>query len=301
MSPLHTLLAVLVAVLWGFTFVAIKVGLGEFPPLLFAALRFVVIAFPAIFFVPRKGMPWPWILTIGLIMGVFQFGFLYIGMANGMPSGLSSLVVQAQALFTLLFSTAVLRDIPRRQQWLGVGVALAGMGAIALDRGGSAQLLGLLLVLGSSVSWAIGNICIKLAGIRNGFRLLVWIAIVPPLPLFGLSAIFESGQWDAIQSLTWLGIGTILYTGLVSSLCCFGLWAYLVQHYSPNRVAPFSLLVPIFGLAFSALLLGDTLSRLEIIGSGLVFGGLCLTVLTPAKPPTTQDPPQKLPTDTTIR
>ncbi|MBE7383269.1 MAG: EamA family transporter [Leptolyngbya sp. SIO1E4] len=285
MSRLHTLLAVLATVLWGFTFVAIKVGLGEFPPLLFAALRFVVIAFPAILFVPRAGMPWRWIFGVGWVMGVFQFSFLYIGMVNGMPAGLSSLVVQAQALFTLLLSTWVLQDMPRRQQWLGVGLALSGMGAIALARGGTAQLLGLLLVLGSSLSWAVGNICIKLAKIGNGFRLVVWMAIVPPLPLLGLSALFESGQWAAIRSLTPLGVGTIFYTGLVSSLLCFGLWAYLVQHYSPNRVAPFSLLVPIFGMAFSVLLLGDSLSRLEIIGSALVFAGLCLTILTPNSDP----------------
>ena len=146
----------------------------------------------------------------------------------------------------------------------------------------------------------MGNICIKLAGISNGFRLLIWLAIVPPLPLLGLSAIFESGQWAALQSLTLLGMGTILYTGLVSSLFCFGLWAYLVQHYSPNRVAPFSLLVPIFGLAFAVLLLGDTLSRWEIMGSGLVFAGLCLTVLIPTKQATTtQGAPEKVATDTT--
>ncbi|MEO1093326.1 MAG: EamA family transporter [Cyanobacteria bacterium J06638_28] len=283
MSPFHTMLALGAAVLWGFAFVTIKVGLGTFPPLLFAALRFLVIAFPAVLFVPRRGMSWRWIVAVGLLMGVFQFGFLYIGMVNGMPAGLSSLVVQSQALFTLLLSTVVLQDMPRRQQWLGVGVAMAGMATIALDRGGNTQLLGLLLVLGSSLSWAMGNICIKRAKIRNGFRLLVWMALIPPLPLMGLSALFESGQWLALRSLDPLGIGTILYTGLISSLFCFGLWAYLVQHYSPNQVAPFSLLVPIFGMLFAALLLGDTLSYVEILGSGLVFIGLCLTILTPQR------------------
>ena len=283
MSRLHTLMAIVATLLWGFTFVAIKVGLGEFPPLLFAALRFLVVAFPAVLFVPRHGIAWYWIIAVGLTMGTFQFGLLYVGMEQGMPSGLSSLVIQSQALFTLLFSTWILRDMPQRQQWLGVGLALAGMLTIALDRGGSSPLLGLLLVMGAAASWAVGNICIKLAKVTNGFRLFVWMAIVPPLPLLGLSALFESGQWMALRSLTPLGLGTILYTGLISSLLCFGFWAYLVQHYSPNRVAPFSLLVPVFGLAFSVLLLGDHLSALEIIGSVLVFAGLCCTVLTPIK------------------
>ncbi|MDB9529531.1 EamA family transporter [Oscillatoria sp. CS-180] len=283
MNPLHTLLAVLVTVLWGFTFVAIKVGLGEFPPLLFAALRFAVVAFPAVLFIPREGIPWRWIVWVGLSMGAFQYGFLYVGMESGMPTGLSSLVIQSQALFTLLFSTVILRDVPQRQQWFGVGLALAGMVAIALTRGGQSPLLSLILVLGAAASWATGNICIKLSKITNGFRLFVWMAVVPPLPLLILSVIFESGQVAALRSLTPLGIGTILYTGLISSLLCFGFWAYLIQRYSPNRVAPFSLLVPVFGLAFSAMLLGDRLNYLEILGSSLVFVGLCCTVLTPAK------------------
>lgn len=283
MSLLHTLLAVFGAMLWGFNFVAIKVGLGEFPPLLFAALRFGVVAFPAILFVPRAGMAWRWIIAVGLAMGVCQFGSLYVGMARGMPASLSSLVVQSQALFTLVFSTWWLRDVPRRQQWVGVGLALAGMGAIAWTRTSPTSLAGLLLVVGSAASWAIGNICIKLAQIDNGFRLLVWMALVPPLPLLGLSALFESGQWAAMRSLTPLGISTILYTGLISSLLCFGFWAYLVQHYSPNRVAPFSLLVPIFGMGFSVGLLGDSLSQLEIMGSIFVFLGLCCTILTPSR------------------
>ncbi|WP_008316509.1 EamA family transporter [Leptolyngbya sp. PCC 6406] len=279
MIPIHLLIAVLVAVLWGFNFVAIQVGLGSFPPLLFAALRFVVIAFPAIFFVPRRGIPWRWIVAVGLTMGVFQFGLLYIGMANGMPPGLSSLLVQSQALFTLLLSTVILRDVPRRQQWVGVGIALVGMVAIAFARGGQAQILGLLLVLGSSLSWALGNICLKLAKVGSSFRFWVWMALVPPLPLLTLSALFESGQGDALRHLTLLGAGTILYTGLISSLLCFGFWAYLVQHYSPNRVAPFSLLVPIFGMGFSAWLLGDSLSLMEGAGAVLVFLGLVLAVL----------------------
>lgn len=295
MSLRHTFLAVLVAVLWGFNFVAIQVGLGRFPPLLFAALRFVVIAIPAIVFIPRGSMPWRWIVAVGLAMGVFQFGFLYMGMAQGMPPGLSSLVVQSQALFTLLLSTWVLRDVPSRWQWLGVGLALSGMVAIATARGGQAQLLALMLVLGSSLSWAVGNICLKLARIGNGFQLLVWMAIVPPLPLLGLSALFETGQWQALRSLTPLGISTILYTGLISSLLCFGFWAYLVQHYSPNRVAPFSLLVPVFGMGFSAWLLDNRLTPLEVAGALLVLGGLSLTLLAPRPAIAAPSPPKSTP------
>lgn len=281
MSPLHTGLAVSVTVLWGFTFVAIKVGLGEFPPLLFVAFRYIVVAVPTVLFVPRQNMAWGWIIAVGMTMGVLQNGLLYMGLGHGMSPGLSSLLLQSQALFTLLFSTLILRDVPRRQQWLGLGLALAGMGTIALDRGGNTPLFGLTLILAAAAAWAMGNICIKLAKINNGFQLFAWMSVIPPLPLLGLSAWLESGQWTALRSLSWLGIGTMLYTGLISSLLCFGFWAYLVQRYSPNRIAPFSLLVPVFGMAFTVSLLGDSFSRLEMMGSVLVFIGLSCTILTP--------------------
>ncbi|MFE4104688.1 EamA family transporter [Almyronema epifaneia] len=277
----HLILAILTTALWGLTFVVIKLGLGEFPPLLFAALRFVVVALPAVFLVKRQGIAWKWIIAIGLTMGVLQFGLLYIGMYNGMPAGLSSLVLQSQAIFTLLLAAVMLKDRPTRQQWLGMGVSLSGMGAIAFESFAQARLVGLLLVLGASLAWASGNITLKLANVANGFRLFIWMAIVPPLPLLGLSLWFETGQWEALRQLNGLGIGALLYTGLISSMLCFGFWGYLMQRYSPNVVAPFSLLVPVFGLLFSALLLGDSLGQLELIGGLLVFAGLALIVLAP--------------------
>ena len=277
MQPFHLLLALVTTALWGFTFVVIKVGLGEFPPLLFAALRFLVVAFPAIFFVSRRGIPWRWIVAVGLAMGVVQFGLLYLGMYNGMPAGLSSLVLQSQAIFTLLLSTVVLGDAPTRQQLLGMGLSMGGIGAIAFQSFGEAQFLGLLLVLGASLAWAMGNICVKIANV-DGFRLFIWMGLIPPIPLLALSLQFESNQWAALTSLNLSGLGALLYTGLISSVLCFGFWGFLMQRYSPNRVAPFSLLVPIFGLGFSALLLGDRLGFAEMIGAVLVFIGLGLIV-----------------------
>ncbi|MEO0533007.1 MAG: EamA family transporter [Cyanobacteria bacterium P01_A01_bin.123] len=277
MQPFHLLLALMTTALWGFTFVVIKVGLEEFPPLLFAALRFMVVAFPAVFFVSRRGIPWRWIVAVGLAMGVVQFSLLYLGMYNGMPAGLSSLVLQSQAIFTLLLSTIVLGDAPTRRQMAGMGLSVGGIGAIAFQSFSEARFFGLLLVLGASLAWATGNICVKVANV-DGFRLFVWMGLIPPLPLLALSFQFETHQWAALTSLNGWGLGALLYTGLISSVLCFGIWGFLMQRYSPNRVAPFSLLVPIFGLGFSALLLGDRLGPAEIIGALLVFMGLGLIV-----------------------
>ena len=114
MKPRHVLLAVLVAAIWGFNFVVLKVGLDEFPPILFSALRFLAAAVPAIFFVGRPRVAWRWIIAVGLVLGVAKFSFLFIGLHAGMPAGLSSLVLQSQVIFTAVFAAIVLRERPRR-------------------------------------------------------------------------------------------------------------------------------------------------------------------------------------------
>ncbi len=129
MRPVHTALAVLVAAVWGFNFVVIQIGLGHFPPLLLSALRFLVAALPAVFFVGRPKVAWKWVVGVGVALGIAKFGLLFTGMAAGMPAGLSSLVLQIQAVFTAVLAAAVLRERPGPVRVLGMAVALAGIAA----------------------------------------------------------------------------------------------------------------------------------------------------------------------------
>jgi O-acetylserine/cysteine efflux transporter len=97
----HVILAFVVAVVWGVNFVVIHVGLRDFPPLLFAALRFTVVAFPAVLFVRRPAVPLRWVLGVGTFLSAGQFGLLFVAMDQGLPAGLASLVLQVQVLFTI--------------------------------------------------------------------------------------------------------------------------------------------------------------------------------------------------------
>lgn len=139
MRPLHIALAALVAAVWGVNFVVIEVGLAHFPPLLFSALRFLVAALPAVFFVGRPKVAWKWIVSVGLVLGVAKFGLLFIGMDRGMPAGLSSLVLQVQAVFTALFAAVALGERPGGIRVVGMAVALAGIGVAAVDEGRAAR------------------------------------------------------------------------------------------------------------------------------------------------------------------
>lgn len=271
-------LAILIAAIWGFNFVVIKLGLGEFPPLFFAMLRFIFVAFPAVFFVQRKGIPWKWVIGIGLAIGVVKFGLLYIGMDRGLPTGLASLVLQGQVIFTVLLARILLNERPKNTQLLGVGLAVVGISFIGADKTGGSQFGPFVIVVSAGLAWAVGNLLIKQSKISDTFRLFIWMGLIPPIPLFILSMIFEQDQWAALTGVTWVGIGSILFTSFISTVFGFGLWGWLIHKYGPSTVVPFALLVPVFGLASAALFLGDSFQQNEALGSLIVLIGLGLIV-----------------------
>lgn len=271
-------LAIFVAFIWGFNFVVIETGLGSFPPLLFAALRFSCAAFPAVLFWGRGNISWRSIISIGVTLGIIMLALLFIGMDVGMPAGLSSLVLQIQAVFTILLSIVILRDMPTIWQKIGIVVAFIGIGLLAVDKYESASFLGFILVIASGFAWAVSNILLKRCGNVDMFRLIIWMSIIPPVPLFLISLIFETGQMHALSNMSWLGAGVILYTGLISTVLAFAIWGRLFQKYSPNVVAPFSLLVPIFGIVSSFIVLGEKFTHIEAVASCTVFAGLSLIV-----------------------
>lgn len=279
MRPLHIALAVLVAALWGVNFVVIELGLDHFPPLLFSALRFLVAALPALFFVGRPKVAWKWIVGVGLALGVAKFGLLFIGMDRGMGAGLSSLVLQAQAVFTALFAALVLGERPGRVKLLGMGVALAGIGVAAVDEGASGPVPAFVLVIGAAACWGVSNVLTRRAAPPDALNFMVWVSTVPVLPLLGLSLLFEG--WgrdrDALAALDWSGAGIIVYVAWVVTIFGFGAWGFLLSRYQASSVAPFTLLVPVFGMSSAALLLDESVSPLRWCAAALLVGGVALT------------------------
>ena len=283
MRASHIALAVAVTAVWGFNFVAIKVGLKDFPPILFCVLRFLVAATPLLFLGVRQGPPvaWRYVLGIGLFLGALQFSLLFVGMDIGMPPGLSSLVLQSQAFFTALFAAVVLGDRPGIRQILGMVVAFSGIGVIATEMPTGDSLLGLALLLGAAAAWGIGNILMKQAKAPDLLRLMLWVSLVPPVPLLLLSFALEGPERmaHALANLTLPGLAALAYIAGGATLFGFAAWGFLLRHHPASLVAPFSLLVPIFGMSSSALLLGEGFTPVKLAGALLVFGGLAIAVL----------------------
>ncbi|ATF49549.1 O-acetylserine/cysteine exporter [Citrobacter sp. C348] len=286
MSRKDGLLALLVVVVWGLNFVVIKVGLHNMPPLMLAGLRFLLVAFPAIFFVARPKIPLSLLLGYGLTISFGQFAFLFSAIKFGMPAGLASLVLQAQAFFTIVLGAFAFGE--RLQGKQRVGIALAVFGVLVLIEaslnGQHVTMLGFMLTLAAALSWACGNIFNKKIMQHESrppvMSLVVWSALIPILPFF-LASLVLDGPGLIVHSLIAIDMTTILslvYLAFVATIVGYGIWGALLGRYETWRVAPLSLLVPVVGLASAAVLLDETLSGLQLIGALLIMAGLYINV-----------------------
>jgi O-acetylserine/cysteine efflux transporter len=278
MKPAHLLVAVAIAAIWGFNFVVIKTGVHEVPPFLLTGLRFLFSAVPALFFISRPNVPIKYLLAFGFVLGVGQFGFLFLAMKLGLSASLASLVMQLQAPFTIFFASVFLAEVPLRRQLLGAAIAFAGIALIAYKRWSGPDLVPLVLCLIACAGWAGANIVAKLAKPDNTLAFVIWSSLVSPLPMFILSFIFEdhAALAHALLHPSILSVAALLYLVLASTLFGYGAWNYLLKLYPAGTVAPFSLLVPIFGILSGVLILGEHFDGYEILGSIGVVTGLVI-------------------------
>lgn len=277
----HIMVAILVVAVWGFNFVSIKLALNDIPPITLGALRFLFTAIPFIFFIPKPQVKWTGLVGYGLTIFALQFGFLFTGMKLGMSAGLSSMILQTQVFFTIAIATIVFKEKPTPLKIIGAVIAFLGVAIIGFHAGGEVNLLGLGMLILGAFSWASGNIISKSLGPVNSFALVVWGGLIacPPLALF---AYFSEGtnqilftNITEISTTTWIAMVYIVY---ISTHVGFSLWSWLLKQYNASSVAPFTLLVPIFGFLGSAVVLDEVIYDWKIQAGILVIAGLCLNI-----------------------
>jgi O-acetylserine/cysteine efflux transporter len=277
------LLALLVMAVWGTNFVVIKFALGVLPPLLFAALRFMLVCFPAILFLKRPAVPLRHLAAYGVLIGAGQFGLLYIAMTGAISPGLASLVVQTQVVFTIGLSMIFTGDKIRPYQIGAVILAGAGIVVIATHAHGSATPLGLALVIGAALSWAGGNVVARQGGRVNMLAYVVWSSLFSVPPLIALSLFFE-GPAAIAAGLSHLDAGVfaaVVWQSVGNTMFGYSLWAWLLSRHPAATVSPMALLVPVFGMGASALLLGEPLQDWKLLAAFLVLGGLAINFFWP--------------------
>lgn len=277
-----SLLAALVATIWGFNFVVIDWGMAGVPPLLFVALRFVAVVVPAAFFIPRPDVRWRTVLAVGAFMSLGQFALLYVAIAAGMPPGLAALVLQAQVVFTVVIAAAVLREVPTPAQAAGVALGVVGLVVVGIGRSSQVPLLALLLCLLAAMSWGVGNVVARAAQVSGGLSLTVWSALVVPVPLLGLSLVVDgpAAVGSALTDLPWTAVVSTAYTAGLASLVGYGIFNSLLARWPSSAVVPWVLLAPVVAMASAWVLLGERPNAAETGGGMLLLTG----VLVAARP-----------------
>ena len=259
---------------------ATKIGLESFSPPQLTALRFLIAAVPALV-LPRPALSWPRLIAIGATLFAGQFLLQFFAIANGLPPGLASLLVQTQALFTIVFAAMALGERPTTRQVLGVAVAFAGLVLIVLTVGQDLTIVGFCLAMGSAISWGLGNVLLKRISEVEMLDLIVWLSLVPPLPALALSLMLDgpAGFPRAVSSASWLAVAAALYLGVVATILAYAIWGRLLRRYPAATVTPFALLVPFVGGYSSALVFGERFGPLRLAGMALVLLGIAVIVL----------------------
>ena len=291
--------ALAIVFIWGMNFVAMKFALRDFTPFQLGAARFVFAALPLVLLVKPPRLHWKWVLLYGLFQGVGQFGFLFTALRVGMTGSLASVLMQTQVFFTAIFGYLLLRERPSRPLQWGLLLAALGLACFSANylspQGSSATTAwGFVLNLCSAAMWAASNIVARKAQRASaGFdplSFVVWSSVVPVLPFALLTLAFDDPatrwHWTAASVTNWIAVA---YLGWMATVLAYGMWTGLLKRHPANRVAPFSLGVPVVGLAAGLLLLGETITVWQWAGIALVVAALACVMLgarwlSPVKP-----------------
>jgi O-acetylserine/cysteine efflux transporter len=280
MKPADVTLAVLVAVTWGLGFVASRFALNELSPALMTAMRFAIAALPCLF-VRRPKVSWSVLIAISGTLFLGQFLSQSWAIAHGVPVGLTSVIVQSQALFTVAFAALAFREIPTHMQMAGIGIAAIGLLMISGTVGFDFSVGAFAVLLVSPISFAIGNLLLRRARDVPMFDLFAWLCLVPPLPLLALALMVDGPQatWHSLWGLSASGIFSMLFIGAISTCVAYWLWGRLLRDYTAAQVVPFALLVPFVGSAASSIVFGETFGRLRLAGMLTVVAGIAVMLL----------------------
>jgi len=275
MSPIQIVCAVLVPLLWGYQFVAIKLGVAEFPPLFFLGLRFMAIALLLVPFVvrPTRKQLGP-ILAISIFLGGLNFGLFYIGLGLGTGT-VTAVTYQLATPFIILLSWPMLGERPSLRT--AAGVLLAFIGVVAASGGISVNTIATMLVAASAFAYAVANVLTKRYGPFNSLMLVAWMSLFTVPQVMIASFVLERGQLASIAMADIYGWLALVYTVLIGGIGGFGLWFWLIARCSMSRVAPFGLLMPVFAAMSSVLFLGDRLTPMLVIGGLVSLVGIAVT------------------------
>lgn len=275
----HILLAIAVTFFWGLNFIFIEMGLETTPPLLLAFYRFAISAL-AIFIFVRPTVDWKVIVILSLSMFVGQFAFVFVSLSLGTPPGLTSVLVQSQLIFTLVYVTILTRKLPTVPTLIGSGIALVGLVLICfgVGAGTDVSVLGLVLLFMAGASWGVGNVVLGRLGKIDMAGIVAWMSLAAIIPFALLSLIFEGPTviGESFHRFDHSTVISIFASSAVSTIFCYWGWAWLIRHHGVPAVVPYSLLVPVSGILSAVIFWGEEIGLLRGLGIMLILAGLAV-------------------------
>lgn len=278
--------ALSVVLIWGTNFVAMKLALRDFTPFQLGAARYVFAILPLVLLIKPPKLHWKWVVSYGLLQGVGQFGFLFTALQVGMTTALASVLLQTQIFFTALFGFVLLGERPGGALLGGLllaalGLACFGMNYVTPGIAGktATTAVGFVLSLAAAAMWAASNIVVRRARQSapdfDVIAFLVWSSLIPIVPFVALTLAFDAPatrwQWIAAPWSSWLAIA---YLGWIATVLAYALWTRLLKRHPVNRVAPFSLGVPVVGIISGMYLLNELITAWQWAGVALVAAAL---------------------------
>jgi O-acetylserine/cysteine efflux transporter len=280
MKPADVCIAVLVAVIWGLAFVASRRALDELSPELMTTLRFAIAAVPCLF-VRKPDVSWPLLIAISFSLFLGQFLAQAFAIAHGVPVGLSSVIVQSQALFTIAFTALIFREVPTPVQGIGIAIATAGLLMICGTVGYDFSVGAFAIIMICPISFAIGNLLLRRAQGAPMFDLFAWLCLTAAVPLAAIALISNgpAPTWHELTHASLLAIVCMLALGGLSTSIAYWLWGRLLRDYPAAQVVPFALLVPFVGAGASSIVFGEKFGPLRLAGMITVIGGIAVMLL----------------------
>jgi drug/metabolite transporter (DMT)-like permease len=279
----------LLVLIWSSTWVAIKIGLEDCPPLLGAGIRFAAAGLVLLAVAAASGRSLRTDARLAAILALMPFalayGLVYWG-EQYIPSGLAAVLFGVLPLYTAVLSAAFLPDAPLRARLVtGVLIALGGLAlafAESADTGDAElALAGAAALAVAPLGASVGNVSLKLRAAKlDAVALNGWGMLGGGLLLLAASAAGES--WGE-AAWTAEAVGSIAYLALLGSAIPFVVLTVLLRHLSAQAMSFLAMLLPFGALVFGAALYSEAITARALAGAALVAVGLLIAQAAPAR------------------
>lgn len=278
MKPLHVLMAISVAVMWGMGFIVAKAAMGHFSPILLMALRFTVTTLCLVSIFPPPKSLIDDFFWIALVSAAIQYSLTFTGV-NGIDASTAALLVQLEVPFGLLMAWFMIGEKLSVRQFVGIAVSFSGAVLILGEPKLEDNIIYAFMVIGGAFTWAVGQVMIKRIGELNGFKLISGVAVFATPQLYLASALFETGHIEQIQTASISAWAAVAYLGIIMTSLAYAIWYYLLGVYSVNKVMPYLLLLPVTSVAGSVWLLDESITLKIAIGGALAVLGVAIITI----------------------